>query len=293
MKRTFVVIGLILTCSILFADNIEQVSATYEYISDDPTLSPTQVEEMAFERAMEKALEEKFGLDVNSVSSTFILSRSEGENAQSETNVFSLGGASVRGQWVETIKRQIIEPAVFKDGFWHIKVKVLGKARNPVSAKTDIHFTFLRDVRDMESPVSYRDGEDIFLRFSTPMAGSLCVYLVDEELNAFCLLPYAGADIGAQQVDANKEYIFFSKKHDSNAEEYILTCRHSSEQNALYVIYSPNVFSKANDKQADANWRAEPVPRLLSYEAFLKWLSGNQIKDSQMVVKTEVITIRK
>lgn len=293
MKRTCAVICLMLTCFISYASDIKQVSATYEYVSDNPNLTSTQVEEIAFERARQKALEEKFGLDVNSVNSIFMRSRNEGETAQSETNVFSLGGISVRGQWIETTKEQIIEPVVFQDGFWRVKVKVSGKARNLMVAQTDIKFVFVRDAKDIETPVSFKDGEDLYLRFSTPVNGALCVYLVDEELNAYCLLPYADTKDGAQYVEANKDYVFFSKKHDNTAQEYILTCQRSSEQNALYVIYSPNTFSKANDTQARNNWRDEPMPRQLSYGAFLKWLSNNQVKDSQMVVKSEVVTIKK
>ena len=277
----------------LLAGDIKQVSATYEYVSDNPNLTSTQVEEIAFERAKQKAIEEKFGLDVNSVNSIFMRSWNEGESAQSETSVFSLGGTSTRGQWIETTKEQIIEPVVFQDGFWRVKVKVIGKARNLTAALTDIQFVFVRDVKDIETPVSFKDGEDLYLRFSTPVNGALCVYLVDEELNAYCLLPYADTKDGAQYVEANKDYVFFSEKYDHTAQEYILTCQRSSEQNALYVIYSPNTFSKANDKQASSNWRDEPMPRQLPYGAFLKWLSNNQLKDNQMVVKSEVITIRK
>ena len=72
-----------------------------------------------------------------------------------------------------------------------MKVRVVGRARNYSTEKMDIRYTFVRSVEDLESPVTFRDGNDIYLRFSSPVAGSLCVYLVDEDQNAFCLLPYA------------------------------------------------------------------------------------------------------
>ena len=182
---------ILLVCSLsLFAENIERVSATYEYTSNDPNETPAQVEAKAFERAKQQALEDKFGIDVTSVSNTLQLNRSNGENAQTQTNIFSLGGTSVRGEWIETIKEQILVPATFVEGFWRIKVHVEGRARNHATEKTDIRYTFVRSEQDVESPVTFRDGNDIFLRFSSPVAGSLCVYLIDEEQNAFCLLPY-------------------------------------------------------------------------------------------------------
>jgi len=277
----------------IFAGDLVRVHATYEYISNDPNETPAQVEKKAFERAKQQALEDKFGLDVSSVSSTLLLNRSQGDNTQSQTNVFSLGGTSVRGEWIETMKEQVLEPAEFKDGFWRIKVRVEGKARNNDTEKTQIQYTFVRDPMDLESPITFRDGNDIYLRFSSPVAGSLCVYLIDEEQNAFCLLPYDNNSTGAHRVEANKDYIFFSEKHDRSAQEYTVNCERSAEQNALYVIFSPNTFSKANDRKSGTNWRDEHMPRQLSYADFLKWLAANQKKDSEMVVRTSVISIRK
>ena len=277
---------LLLICALpLLAGDIERVQATYEYTTDQ-AVSQKEIEATAFERAKLKALEDKFGLDVAAVTSSFV-SNSTG------SNVLSLGGTSVRGEWIETTKEQIIEPAAFKDGFWRIKVRVEGRARNNSSEKTDIRYTFVRDVRDIESPVSFRDGNDLFMRFSSPAAGSLCVYLVDEEQNAFCLLPYADNASGAQSVEANKDYIFFSEKYEKGAQEYTVTCERSTEQNVLYVVFSPNTFTKAHDKQSGTNWRNEPMPRQLTHEAFLKWLAKNQTKDPQMVVRREIISIRK
>ena len=276
-----------LACSLsLFAGDIERVAATYEYISDNPNETPAQVKTKAFERAKQKALEDKFGLDVSVVTSSFV-SNTTG------SNVLSLGGTSVRGEWIETTKEQVLEPAAFKDGFWRIKVRVEGRARNNATEKADIRFTFVRDIQDLESPITFRDGNDLFMRFSTPVAGSLCVYLVDEDQNAFCLLPYDNNASGAQVVEANREYIFFSEKYERGAQEYTLNCVRSSEQNVLFVIFSPNTFIKAHDRKSGTNWRDEQLPRQLTYEAFLKWLAANQKKDASMVVRREIISIRK
>ena len=91
----------------------------------------------------------------------------------------------------------------------------------------------------------------------------------------------------------NQDYLFFSFATDKDADEYELTCMQSSEQNALYVIFSPNTFTKALDKQAGKNWRDDQLPRFLSYEDLMKWLAQNQTRDKNMVVRREVITIKK
>ena len=67
----------------------------------------------------------------------------------------------------------------------------------------------------------------------------------------------------------------------------------SVEYNAFYIVFSPNKFTKARDFGGKKNWKNQPLPRVLPYADFLKWLSRNQIKDKKMVVKTSVIAIRK
>lgn len=289
MKRILIYSIAALLCLPLFAaKDIVRVEATYEYISDNARETPEQAERTAIERAKQKALEDNFGIDVSSVTNTLISNKGQ----SSETNVFALGGTSVRGEWIETIKKDI-EEKTFVKGFWRVKVHVVGLARNHATEKADIRYTLVKDEQDLESPVTFRDGSDIYLRFSSPVAGHLCVYLVDEAQNAFCLLPYMNQQTGSQAIEANKEYLFFSEKYDRNAQEYTLTCERQSEQNALYVIFSPNEFIKAADRQGGKNFRDEDLPRELSYEALLKWLSRNQTKDPQLLVRTSVVTIRK
>lgn len=288
MRIQLIILSLILSVTLSAAD-IVRVGATYEYTSSNPSETPEQAERTAIERAKQKALEEKFGVDVSSVTNTFMTNNGK---EQSQTNVFALGSTSVRGEWIETTKAEVLEKTYVK-GFWVVKVRVEGKARNHAEEKADIRFALVRDVQDTEAPVTFRDGNDIFLRFSSPVAGHLCVYLVDEKQNAYCLLPYPHEPNGSQLIAANRDYIFFSAKHARGAQEYTVNCERSSEQNALFVVFSPNDFTKAADKQGGKNFRDEQLPRELKYEDFLKWLSRNQTKDPKMVVKTEVITIKK
>ena len=292
MKRISFILCAVLACSIIFAKDIERVSITYEYYSNNPNESPEQAERTAIEKAKQKALEDKYGVDVSSINSTFISSRSDGESAQASTNTFSIGGTSVRGEWLETTKEPIIEKR-FEKGFWYVKVHIEGKVRNKTEASIEIKTVLVNNAHDRYSRDVYYDGDDIFLRFSAPVDGNLCVYLIDEEQNAYCLLPYANSSSGSQRIKANEEYLFFSKQTDRDADEYTLNTQRSSESNAVYIVFSPNCFTKASDKQGGQNFREEPLPRMLSYADFLKWLTKNQIKDSQMVVKTDVITIRK
>lgn len=292
MKR--ILVSLLLACFTAFcvANDIVRVSAVYEYVSNNPNETPEQAKAKAIENAQQKALEDRFGLDVTKITNTLQINRNSGKESKSESNVFSMAETAVRGEWIETISEQVLDLSYVK-GFWVVKVKVEGRARNYSTEKADIRYAFLKDADDMEAPVAFRDGSDLFLRFSAPVAGQLCVYLVDENQNAYCLLPYMSRQTGSQPVEANKEYVFFSSKYDKEAQEYTLNCERSVEQNMLYVVFSPNEFTKAADKQGGKNFRDEQLPRELTYEALMKWLSRNQTKDPNMVVRSSLITIRR
>ena len=117
------------------------------------------------------------------------------------------------------------------------------------------------------------------------------MYLIDNEKTAYCLLPCMRSDKGYQDVRANKEYLFFSSDTDREADEYVLTTQTEVEHNVLYVIFSPNKFTKARDKKGARNWRKQQVPRNLPYKDFVEWLAKVQTADKNMQVRTEVISI--
>lgn len=292
MKRVLLTLCTMLVCLVASADDIKRISITYDYISDNPSEIPQQAELRALQLAKQKALEEHFGLDVVGINSTLQRNRQEGGEAISTSDVFSIRETSVRGEWIETTTEKILEKK-FEKGFWHIRVYVAGRARNHSTDKPEIQYAFINNTHDRQNRDQYYDGDDIYLRFSSPVSGALCVYLVDAEQNAYCLLPYQSSAMGYQSVEANKNHIFFSSETDQQADEYTLNCEKSSEQNALYVIFSPNTFTKAVDQQAGKNWRDEQLPRQLSYQDFMKWLSKNQTRDENMVVRREIVTIRK
>lgn len=292
MQRSVVLLLLVCVTAFCVAGDIVRVATIYEYVSNNPNEGPEQAKINAFVAAKQKALEERFGLDVSKITNTLQINRNDGKEVKSSSNVFSIGEVAVRGEWIETISEQVLSQS-YVNGFWVVKVRVEGRARNYSTEKADIQYTFLKDVDDMDAPVAFRDGSDLFLRFISPVAGQLCVYLVDETQNAYCLLPYMNNQTGSQRIDANKEYIFFSTKYDNDADEYTLNCERSLEHNAIYLVFSPNDFTKAVDKQGGKNFRDEQLPRELTYEALMKWLAKNQTCDENMVVRREVVTIRK
>ena len=130
----------------------------------------------------------------------------------------------------------------------------------------------------------------------------MAVYLVEEDY-AYCMLPYRSQKDGIYEVDANKRYVFFSAKDEPNGnssivDEYAMGTDKDVIENTIWVLFSPNEFSKAND--AESNRRIdvgiagiEGLPRELPYKEFLKWKSGLQAVDKKMTVKPIKITIKK
>ena len=276
-----------------FAGDVKHIRITYDYISEDPSESPDQAERNAIVCAKKKALEEHFGLDVVGMTSMFQAERVEKDDIAYSESFLSLNESSVRGEWIKTIEEKILEKS-YVNGYWQVRVYVEGSAKSHSADKPQIQYAFINNLHDRENRKVYYDGDDVFLRFSAPVSGALCVYLVDEEQNAYCMLPYKSSTVGYQPIQANTNYIFFDNNEaNRQADEYTLNTPYGTEQNALYVIFSPNTFTKAVDQQAGKNWRDEQLPRQLSYEDLMKWLAKNQTRDENMVVRREVISIKK
>lgn len=291
MKRVL----LILLCAMslpLFAakEKLTNVSITYDYLSNDRNESKAEAEIHAIEKAKRRALEKAFGVDVSSIVVSMDRENFEEGRLFSDEEFFSLGSTVAKGEWIETVTEKIL--SIYHDGdVWHVRVFVEGKAREKSGVPIDLQYAFINNSHDKQNRTTYYDNDDIFLRFTSPVSGALCVYLIDNEKTAYCLLPYMRSDKGYQDVRANRDYVFFSSDTDKEADEYVLTTQTAVEHNVLYVIFSPNKFTKARDRKGARNWRKQQVPRNLSYKDFVEWLAKIQTADKNMQVRTEVISI--
>lgn len=291
MKRVL----LILLCAMslpLFAakEKLTNVSITYDYLSNDRNESKAEAEIHAIEKAKRRALEKAFGVDVSSIVVSMDRENFEEGRLFSDEEFFSLGSTVAKGEWIETVTEKIL--SIYHDGdVWHVRVFVEGKAREKSGVPIDLQYAFINNSHDKQNRTTYYDNDDIFLRFTSPVSGALCVYLIDNEKTAYCLLPYMRSEKGYQDVRANRDYVFFSSDRDKEADEYVLKTQTAVEHNVLYVIFSPNKFTKARDRKGARNWRKQQVPRNLPYKDFVEWLAKVQTADKNMQVRTEVISI--
>lgn len=274
--------------SSVFSQKLKTVEGEYTYHAPE-NVTMEQAKRTALDRAMIQALADEFGTIVSQSNAT----RVENKNGQTDIDFLSIGGSEVKGEWIETLG----EPQYnirYEGDMLIVSVKVKGKAREIVSAGIDFQAKVLRNGTDdkFESD-QFRSGDDMYLSFISPVSGYLAVYLVDADNQAYCLLPYRNQSDGIYPVKANQRYLFFNVKEApqnerSYVDEYVMTCSRLSEQNHIYVIFSPNQFVKATDNQSNAT-----LPRELKFEDFQRWLTKCRKHDKEMNLRMIPIIIKK
>lgn len=287
MKRVFVCILLLCSLETLISQKVINVSGEYTYIAPI-NISIEEAKQIALERARLQCLADRFGTIVNQSNSTVMYSM----DGNSEVAHFSLGGTEVKGEWIGDSQAPIYK-ITYDDANESnvIYVKVFGKAREISSSKTDLSVKILcNGVTPRHERETFYEGDQLFLSFLSPVSGYLCVYLVDEESNVYCLLPYESNQHGVQQVEANKNHIFFSKSlspEPDMVDEYAMSCTHNGETNIFYIIYSPNEFTKAVDHSSYSSLQH------VTYEKLQAWLLDIQSKDPKAQVIRKTILINK
>ncbi len=287
MKYILLLLSVLFTIPV-FSQKMKTVEGEYTYHAPE-NVTLEEAKRIALDRAKIQALADAFGTIVSQTNATHVQNR----NGSSDIDFLSVGGSEVKGEWIETVGEPQYDIS-YEQGMLVVKVSVKGKVREIVSAQIDIKAKVLRNgTEDKFESDEFRDGDDLYLSFVSPVSGYLAVYLVDAEQKAYCLLPYRSQTDGIYKVEANRRYVFFNIKDAPAAErqfvdEYVMTCSRSSEYNQIYVIFSPQPFAKAADNAA-----AETLPRELSFEAFITWLTKCKTKDRKLLSKFHSILLTK
>lgn len=71
-------------------------------------------------------------------------------------------------------------------------------------------------------------------------------------------------------------------------QSYTMTCSREIEYNDIYIIFSPNAFTKANTNESTE----DVLPRQLSFEDFQKWLVKLRKIDKEAIVNNKQISIK-
>ena len=287
MRKTIIIILTFLSLPVI-AQKVKTVEGEYTYHAPE-NVTVEQARRTALDRARIQAIADEFGTIVQQQNTT----RIQNEGGESKTDFFSIGGSDVKGEWIEDIDKP--EYAISYDqNMLVVTCRVKGKAREIVTAQIDFLARVLRNGTDDKfEDDDFKNGDDLYLSFRSPVNGYLAVYLIDADDNAYCLLPSRSQTDGIYPIEANRRYLVFHIKEAPQQErafvdEYVMTCERSPEHNQIYVVFSPNQFVKAADNTSD-----DRLPRELSYEDFQKWLAKCRKHDKDMNLRRFPITIKK
>lgn len=288
--RLFAVLLLSCCYTVAVAQKIVKVHGEYVYRGPG-NVSLTEARRIALERAKIQALADKFGTVVSRTNATTVTNR----EGRSSVDFMTIGASEVRGEWIETIGEPVYTDPFYEQGMLVFKVEVEGRAREIKGAGVDCEVRLLRNGTEprFESE-TFRSGDDLYLYFKSPADGFLTVYLHDEALGrVYCLLPYKASSSATYPIEHDRPYVFFSAKAATAEEravvdEYTMTCSRSTEHNTVYVVFSPNMFAKANSTVS-----AELLPRELSFKDFQEWLAECRTHDVGMEVWTKRIVVSK
>lgn len=273
-----------------YSQKTAKVSATYTYYAPE-TMSVEEAKRVALDRAKIQAIADEFGTIVSQSTSTVITNK----NGESDTQFFAIGGSDIKGEWIETIGNPEYQ-LKFENHFLIVICSVKGKAREIIQNQIDFIAKPLRNGTTLKyESTDFRNGDDMYLYFESPVDGYLSVYLLDEATQTvYSILPYKAEQMAVTPIVGNKEYVFFSireaDKNDRNKiDEYNLSCNSDKEFNTLYVLFSPFQFGKKIGFES----KFEDTPDCITYNEFKQWLSKTITKDNNIQTSQISITISK
>lgn len=259
------------------AQSLRRVKAEYIYHAPE-NVTLEQARQTALQRAKIQALADEFGTVVRQDNATRVQNRGE----QSKVDLISLGQSEVKGEWIETVGEPKYDIS-YDGGMLVVKCTVEGKAREIVGDKPVFDAHVLRNGTDVkyESDV-FRSGDDLFVRFRSPVDGFLNIYLDDGQGNVAQMLPYRTEGFGATPIKGNQEYVFFSAKDGGReVDEYTMTCNGQMELNRIVLVFSENVFTKVSTSEG-----------LTDQKSFLSWLGKLKAHDRKACSQTIAIQVK-
>jgi len=241
-----------------------------------------QIVKQAEELASIDALERAFGRVIVQGNSTYITNIQTGEKAETNSVFNTIANTSVKGEILDVLKKEIFEIKGFKS--------IAGK----LTEVTEIKCVITIIAREIETPPIefsvftlgcdnincqkeiFRNGDDFYLYFSSPVSGYLTIF-IDDKLNSSRLLPYRSMSReyeSAVPIDADKSYILFSLAQNMfkgvAVDEYKLTTTIPEEMNRLFIIFSKRAFEKP---RLENNSNSIELPLQMPSENFQKWLN--------------------
>lgn len=285
MKLKYLILLIILALpTVLNASDVVSVSGEATYY-DDGTRSRKECMRLAAEQARIDALARKFGTIV----SQDILQSDRLQGGREHNDFLSLSATEVKGEWIADEGEPQYDFSHDADQNLIVTCRVRGKAKEISNRSAAFDALVLRNGTTRQSADNrFRDGDDLYLYFNGSTDGFLSVFLEDEHGDVMLLLPYPSDTKSRVPVKKDREYIFFSSAHadgqTGEIDEFRITGGPVQEYNRMYVVFSPEFFSRPPMSSKDG------IPAMDRTE-FNKWLVKARRNDPLMGVKAINMTI--
>lgn len=284
MRDILILTALVFTISVYAATPVKTICGDYTYVVPD-NVSREEAKRIAAERARLEALATEYGTLVSQTNTSYITNT----NGESDIAFQSLGGSEVRGEWLGDTEEPTYHFSMNeRTGETSVYARVCGKAREISRSEVPLQVRVLRNgTQPNHESEAFRAGDDLYVSFLSPIDGYVTIFLLDENRQVVCMLPYQSQSAGAYAVVADREYVFFSKAQASQAErptvdEYVMTCTGAQETDYLYLVFSTQPFSKP----------AMPN-NVIDFEDFHSWRARLLKRDKYAQVLQKTIIIRK
>lgn len=272
----------------LRADDVKTVTGESTFYGES-SHSLNDCKRYALEQARIAALAKEFG----SLISQDIYQR-DVQSGSSESNYFSmLNRTEVNGEWLADIGEPQYTVDHDADHNPIVKCVVKGKARRLTNEASEFEAEVLRNGNERRyADTRFHAGDELKLYFRAPLRGYVAVYLVDDKRNVYSLLPYLNGTDGSVRVNRDCDYIFFDRtKADpqfGTPDELEMTVDGDTERNQIYVLFSPNDFTRARDREGEPG-----LPRMVAYDDFTRWLTAVRHRDPKMGMKIMNLEVTK
>ena len=288
IKRTAAIAVMLLGTMAVSAQKEKKVEGEFQYWAS-PYMTALEARDEAIKFAKVEAIAKKFSKIVTSNS---YMGMDKVDNEE-HTMFSSLDECEVKGEWLYDLEPPTIvrwEPQ--EDYSALITVRVKGKAREIVSAPVKFESKILRNgTVDRAESTDFMDFDKFYMSFRSPENGYLAIYMLDDEGQAFRLLPYSNSDKPVFRVEHDKRYTFFTREDGGNGIQ--AHCRQPIEFNHIYTIFSPTEFTKPLDNGVSKADDGTLLPPILSLQDFQKWFVSIRKYNSKLSVNRTTIKVRK
>lgn len=294
----------------LFSQKTVKVKG-YSQMEIPDYMSRADAKKQVEEAAKLDALERAFGSVLVQGNSTYITNLQTGLRS-AETNVVfnTVANRLVKGDVVEVIKSEfryfsnIKKVGDREEPVTEIRCEIEIEAREITTPKINFTSFTLNCENEKCQTTDFRNRENIFMFFSSPMSGYISIYLTDEDTTQ-CLYPYHDmpADFeGGVPVVADEKYILFSTKQEFNYfrqkniknQQYYLLSDKPQEIYIIYIIFSKSPITKPPMWSVIKYSDGSKSPKSCKSKDFINWLNQyKSLEKANVEVNSINVTVTK